>query len=88
MTLTIAEKELAIQLHIKGFKISSIVDKLNRSRRTIFDVINKWKKGIFPIPKLRKKRKRKLSAQQVQYCQHQCCENTVFESSHTFKIVN
>lgn len=65
MTLTIAEKERAIQLHIKGRKCSSITEELNRSRRTIFDVISKWKKGIFPTPRPSKTHKRKLSAQQV-----------------------
>lgn len=65
MYLTHSEKELAVQLHLRGVNYSSIAKQMNRHKETISIVINKWKKGIFHTTKPRKSRKRKLSAQQV-----------------------
>lgn len=65
MDLTSDEKQLAILLHTKGYKISHIAKQLNRYRGTISLVVNKWKKGIFHSRKERKQKRSKLSAQQV-----------------------
>ncbi len=59
------EKQLAIMLHIKGYKCTSIAKQLNRGRKVIALIINKWKKGMFHMPQVRMPRRSKLSAQQT-----------------------
>lgn len=65
MVLTKDEKQLSILLHVRGFSTLFISKQLNRNIKTISQLIKNWKKGIFDTSKLRRRRKRKLSAQQI-----------------------
>lgn len=63
--MTIGEKQLAIQLHVRGFKKCFIAEQLKRSVVTIYTIIKNWKEGKFLSPKERRNRRLKLTAQQV-----------------------
>lgn len=65
MTLTTDEKQLAIMLHTRGYKCRYIAKQLNRDTKTIYLIINKWKKGMFHVSKVQMQRRSKLSAQQI-----------------------
>lgn len=63
--LTLNEKQLAIQLHVRGFNNTSIARRFNCNRMTIGNMIDSWKKGHFFEQRTRSPRRLKLSAQQV-----------------------
>lgn len=63
--LTLHEKQLAIQLHVRGFNNTLIARRFNCNRMTIGNMISSWKKGYFLEQKARAPRRLKLSAQQV-----------------------
>ncbi len=63
--MTIGEKQLAIQLHIRGFKKCFIAKQLNRSVCTIYNLIEDWKNTKLLSPKKRRQCRLKLTAQQV-----------------------
>ena len=63
--LTIGQKQLAIQLHVRGFNNSFIARQFQCNRLKISNMINAWKKGHFLKHEARSHRKTKLTAQQV-----------------------
>lgn len=64
--MNLGEKQLAIQLHVRGFKNIFIAKHLNRHRNQISFLINEWRNGRFATNrKTRNVLKLKLSAQQV-----------------------
>lgn len=66
--MTIEEKHLVIQMHVKGFKNSFIAAELHRDYKTIYNLIRDWKNGNLAKIFNRKPRGRpklKLTAQQV-----------------------
>lgn len=63
--MTIVEKQMAIQLHVRGFKKNFIANHFGRGVVTIYNVIKDWKNGKFLNVKQRTQRRLKLSAQQV-----------------------
>lgn len=65
MKLTVEEKQVIINLHVRKFKGSFIAHQLNRHRSTISKVINEWKKRKYFPQKKKFQRKRKLTAQQI-----------------------
>lgn len=63
--LTINQKQLAIQLHVRGFSNSLIARQFDCNRMTIGNIIDSWKNGQFGEQRTRVQRRLKLSAQQV-----------------------
>lgn len=64
--MTLHEKQLGIQLHVRGFQNTFIAKQLDRHKNQIGLLIKGWKNGRFPaIRKKRITRECKLSAQQV-----------------------
>lgn len=64
--MTLHEKQLAIQFHVRGFQNTFIAKQLDRHKNQIGLLIKGWKNGKFPdIRKKRTVREYKLSAQQV-----------------------
>ncbi len=63
--LTGSQKQQAIQLHMRGFKISFIAKQFRCHRVSISRIVNGWKRGQYITPKVRAQRRLKLTAQQV-----------------------
>lgn len=63
--LTIAEKQLVIQLHVRGFKKVLIAKIMKRGICTIYNLIKDWKITKMIGPRKRRQSGPKLTAQQV-----------------------